>query len=242
MPRAADALVTAAAGVLAPLVAAAAAGAGAIAAVLGLILLTTTPAHAPGRPVPVVSPDELRLRELVAKHAAGTLTPDEVAELIALLAKVKGIHVQKLEDLVVHGPLRGNSVQLPGFHNIQLQYTKRTSAAREALRRKFDSTERKSFIKSLGNDAAKRAALKKSGLTDAEIDEMGKGVRPKGYQIHHKLPLDDGGDNSFDNLLLIKNDPYHLVITNVQNAATSDMNAGDTRVVQWPMCNGFVYP
>ncbi len=75
-PIAADAILTAAGPVLAPLVAAAAAGAMSVAAVLGLILLTTTPAHAPGRPVPVVSPDELRLRELVAKQAARLLTED----------------------------------------------------------------------------------------------------------------------------------------------------------------------
>ncbi len=56
-----------------------------MAAVLALLMATTTPAHAPGRPGAVVSPDKLRLRRLVAQHTAGTLTPDEEAELIALL-------------------------------------------------------------------------------------------------------------------------------------------------------------
>lgn len=73
-----------------------------IALILALILGSTTPAHAPGLPQPVLPPperDELRLRELVARHAAGTLTSGEEAELIALLAKVKGIHIQKLSDL-----------------------------------------------------------------------------------------------------------------------------------------------
>ena len=73
-----------------------------IALVLALILGSTTPAHAPGLPhphVPPANPDELRLHELVARHATGALTAGEEAELIALLTKVKGIHVQKLGDL-----------------------------------------------------------------------------------------------------------------------------------------------
>ena len=60
--------------------------------------------------------------------------------------------------------------------------------------------------------------------------------------MHHKLPLDDGGNNDFANLVLIKNDPYHLTITNAQNAATRGMQEGETRQVNWPIPEGFVYP
>jgi len=70
--------------------------------ILALILGSTTPAGGPGIPQPQLVPvsrDELRLRELVAKQAGGTLTSEEEAELIALLAKVKGIHVEKLTAL-----------------------------------------------------------------------------------------------------------------------------------------------
>jgi hypothetical protein len=73
-----------------------------IALTLALILGSTTPAQAPGilQPhLPPVDPNLLRLNTLAAKHAAGTLTSDEKAELIGLLAKVKDIHVQKLTDL-----------------------------------------------------------------------------------------------------------------------------------------------
>ena len=73
-----------------------------VALILALILGTATPAGGPGIPQPHFAPvsrDELRLRELVAKHAAGTLAPDEEAELIALLGKVKGIHVTRLTEL-----------------------------------------------------------------------------------------------------------------------------------------------
>lgn len=218
---------------------------GPIALVLALILGTATPAGGPGIPqypmVPV-GRDELRLRELVTRHAAGTLTASEEAELIALLGSVKGIHVRSLSDLNVHAPLKGDTVPLPGFHTISLAYTKRTTSARKALRNKFDASIRKNFIKHLGNSPEMRARLKQSGLTNSEIDDMGNGIRPDKYQVHHKLPLDDGGDNSFDNLMLIKHDPFHKSITNSQLDLTKGMNAGDTRLISWPTYNGSVYP
>ena len=42
--------------------------------------------------------------------------------------------------------------------------------------------------------------------------------------------------------MLIVNDPYHLAITNYQNAAIEGMSPGETRTMKWPMYNGFVYP
>jgi Hemolysin coregulated protein Hcp (TssD) len=73
-----------------------------VALILALILGTATPAGGPGIPQPhglPLDPNVLRLNTLAARHAAGTLSSDEEAELIALLAKVKGIHIQKLSDL-----------------------------------------------------------------------------------------------------------------------------------------------
>jgi hypothetical protein len=101
--------VTAAVGekVLEGLAAAASVAALPVALTLALILGSTTPAQAPGIPqphLPPVDPNLLRLNTLVAKHAAGTLTSEEEAELIALLGKVKGIHVQKLTDLKTVSP------------------------------------------------------------------------------------------------------------------------------------------
>jgi hypothetical protein len=94
----------------------------------------------------------------------------------------------------------------------------------------------------MGTDPAKVEQLRSAGFTNEDIEDMVNGFQPDNYQVHHKLPLDDGGDNSFDNLMLIKNDPYHLAITNVQNAATRKMMPTETRIVQWPIFNGSVYP
>ena len=190
-----------------------------------------------------LTPDQLRLAQLERLHEQGDLTAEEEAELIALLAKVKGIHIQKISDLAVEGPLRGDPVLLPGFHNIRLNYTKRSKTDLKALRDKFDTSARKEFLKKLGNDPQAVQKLKNAGLTSDELRRVVDGKVPNlEWQVHHKLPLDDGGDNSFDNLVLIKNDPYHKAITNLQNASIRGMQPGETRVLSWPICPGSIYP
>ena len=77
-----------------------------VALTLALILASSTPAGGPGIPQPhglPVDPNVLRLNTLAARHAAGTLTADEEEELVALLGKVKGIHIKQLKDLETIG-------------------------------------------------------------------------------------------------------------------------------------------
>jgi len=159
---------------------------------------------------------------------------------------MKGADVAKTAvknaDEVVEGVLKGKTVFLKGFKNISLKYTKRTKEAAAALRRKFNSTERKKFLKDIANNPEKVKKLKESGLDADDIKLMKDGGVPEGFQVHHKLPLDDGGDNSFNNLVLIKNDPYHKALTNKQKELTKGMKPGDTRVIEWPVVDGFVYP
>ena len=71
---------------------------------------------------------------------------------------------------------------------------------------------------------------------------MAKGGVPKLYRVQHKLPLDDGGDNSISNLLLIEDDPWHLAITNLQNVNTVGLQPGQTITLKWPLYNGDIYP
>ncbi|WP_255259597.1 HNH endonuclease [Lentibacillus sp. CBA3610] len=71
---------------------------------------------------------------------------------------------------------------------------------------------------------------------------MKDGLNPKGWQVHHNLPLDDGGTNDFSNLVLIKNDPYHKAITNEQNSLTRNLSPGETKKINWPILEDEVYP
>ena len=84
--------------------------------------------------------------------------------------------------------------------------------------------------------------LRAAGFNDADIALVRQGKVPQGWQVHHKKPLDDGGDNSFDNLVLIKNDPYHQAITNEQKRLVGDLQPGDTRAVDFPLPQGSIYP
>lgn len=143
----------------------------------------------------------------------------------------------------MEGPLRGSPVPLPGFHIIQLTYTKRSKADLKALRDKFDTSARKEFLKKLSKDPKTVQTLKDAGLSSDELRRVADGKVPNlEWQVHHKVPLDDGGDNQFDNLVLIKNDPYHKAITNLQNVSTRGMQPGDTRVLSWPVCPSSIYP
>jgi hypothetical protein len=140
------------------------------------------------------------------------------------------------------GKLRGKDVELPGVTTKSVTYTRRPRTELTKLRNEFNSTERKAFAKGIATDTDKIMALKKAGLSDVDIAKLAKGEIPAGFQVHHKLPLDDGGNNASSNLILIKNDPHHLVITNAQNALTKGMAVGDSKVVDWPIPSGFVYP
>lgn len=111
------------------------------------------------------------------------------------------------------------------------------------LRKVLNSTERKNFLRSLTNDDAMIEQLRKAGLGDVDIQKLKDGLVPTGYQVHHKIPLDGGGTNSFNNLVLIKNDPYHKVITNTQKSLTSSLQVGDTITLEnWPIPDGVIYP
>lgn len=138
--------------------------------------------------------------------------------------------------------VRGEGVSLPGVDAIPVNYVKRDRDAYQALRREFDSRVRGEFARGLASDPAKVDALRRAGLDDAAIGRLASGRVPQGWQVHHKLPLDDGGTNAFENLVLIKNDPHHIALTNEQRRLVGDLTVGQARQVDFPVPRGFVYP
>lgn len=139
------------------------------------------------------------------------------------------------------GTLKGEKVVLKDVKTQTIVYNKRATEETAKLRKDFNSV-RKQYLKDLANDSGKVQQLRKAGLSEADIALMKNGNVPKGWQVHHKLPLDDGGTNSFDNLVLIKNDPYHKVITNAQIGGTRGLKPGESKTMDWPIPDGFVYP
>ena len=135
--------------------------------------------------------------------------------------------------------LRGEDVILNDVKVQEISYVKRSSTELKILRNEFDTTTRKAFLEDLGKNAE---YLRNAGFSETDILKIQNGRVPDGWQVHHKLPLDDSGTNSLDNLVLIQNEPYHKVITNYQNNIARQMEIGEAQEVQWPIPNGNIYP
>ena len=129
------------------------------------------------------------------------------------------------------GVLKGEIHEIAGVGVVDnFVFTKQTKAVRNKLRRQFNRSERKKFLKGLNE-----ADLRKHGFTDAEIKRVQSGKVPKGYQVHHKEPLDDSGTNNPDNLVLIRNSPDHQLITNHQRWSTGKLLPGQSAEITWPV-------
>ena len=136
------------------------------------------------------------------------------------------------------GKLRGEDVTLYDIEMKKINYVKRDRSVLKELRNDFNKSVRKDFLKSISSDIKN---LKSHGLSETDIQKLKDGLVPKGYQVHHELPLDDSGTNDFSNLVLIKNDPYHKVITNYQNSIARTMKIGESKEVLWPSIGKNIY-
>ncbi|MGB3591531.1 MAG: hypothetical protein WBA16_07580 [Nonlabens sp.] len=156
-------------------------------------------------------------------------------------------HLDKVEfkDLDVELDLKGRKVRLPGFYFEQINYTKKVRSKYYQERNVFKNRVKKDFLKYLVTNDKSLDLLKKSGIESSIIDFMiqNKGKLPKnsGLQVHHRLPLDDNGDNQFSNLILIKNNPYHKALTNYQIRRTKGMKVDESKLLQWPNYNFEIY-
>ncbi|MFJ5768825.1 T7SS effector LXG polymorphic toxin [Psychrobacillus sp. NPDC093180] len=137
------------------------------------------------------------------------------------------------------GKLRGESVTLEGIKTKEIVYVKRDRTELESLRKEFDNSIRKQFLSDLSKNTE---ILKDAGFSDIDIAKLQKGRVPDGWQVHHKVPIDDSGTNSFSNLILIQNEPYHKVITNFQNSFAKQLAPGEKQIVDWPIPEGKLYP
>lgn len=148
-------------------------------------------------------------------------------------------HLSKTEHV---GNLKGKSVKLDGVMEKTIIYTKRSSSEAKVLRKEFNSATKKNYLLKLANDDEYVKQLKSSGLKDIDIQRMRRGFNPDGYDVHHKLPLDDSGTNQFDNLILVKKEPYHKILTNSQMEFSRKMKAGESVKVKFPIPDGIIYP
>jgi 5-methylcytosine-specific restriction endonuclease McrA len=146
--------------------------------------------------------------------------PMAAEELTSYLGKYKRAHVL-LDDMNV----------------TQLNYLRRDRAEYNALRGQFNSTVRPKFLKSLTEHPDALSTFDSNDLL-----RLANGNVPSGWQVHHKIPLDDGGTNAFDNLILIQNSPYHSALSKTQAIITKDLPYNASKDVLWPSPNGVIYP
>ncbi len=139
-------------------------------------------------------------------------------------------------------PYKGRNVTLKGVDINDITYTKRPETEQAELRKEFNNKVRKAFVKDLANDEEKQPALEKAGLKEMDFQMMRNGKIPPGFQVHHKMPLDDSGTNDFSNFCLIKNEPAHKALTNLQVSSIEGMTEGDSRNIEWVIPRGFIYP
>ncbi|WP_314353638.1 HNH endonuclease signature motif containing protein [uncultured Granulicatella sp.] len=136
------------------------------------------------------------------------------------------------------GKLRGEDITLYDIEMKKINYVKRDRSVLKELRNDFNKFVRKDFLKSISSDIKN---LKSHGLSETDIQKLKDGLVPKGYQVHHELPLDDSGTNDFSNLVLIKNEPYHKVVTNYQNSIARTMKIGESKEVLWQIIGKNIY-
>ncbi|WP_148381809.1 HNH endonuclease [Pseudenterobacter timonensis] len=134
------------------------------------------------------------------------------------------------------GRLKNNKVFLDDVQIENINYIRRPREEYVILRNQFDNSVRKKFLKNISTDTSI-----KNYLSDEQIGILARGGVPKSWSVHHKLPLDDSGDNSFENLILMKTNPYHQTLNNAQTLITKQLKPGESIDTLWPVPNGSVY-
>lgn len=135
------------------------------------------------------------------------------------------------------GKLRGELKLANKLTIKEINYTKRNPVDTSSLRREFDNTVRKKFLMDIASTPESM-----NNFSPSQLLRLRNGKTPEGWEVHHKLPLDDGGTNAFENLVLMEKEPYHKIFTNMQRAATKGMSPGDSKITPWAIPSGSVYP
>lgn len=135
---------------------------------------------------------------------------------------------------------------LHGFRYELISYQKKNRAVYQVERRSFSKNERVKWLKDIST--THEYELKAAGFTSEQLSAMKiKGLSPAGYEVHHRIPLDDGGTNESSNLILIKNDVEHRSIHgyyNVGELKIKTLSEGESAEVVLPLPpkNAIVYP
>lgn len=135
---------------------------------------------------------------------------------------------------------RALSAVLPDVPVVDFTYRRRDRGEAEALRHAFHHQDRQAFLSYLLTE--KSAEMRAKGFTERNLESLRRGKVPHGYNVHHIKPLDDGGDNRFDNLVLLPARPQHEAIHRYLDPQLRGLERGEERRVRLPMIEAGAYP
>ena len=121
---------------------------------------------------------------------------------------------------------------LPDVPIVEMTYRRRDIAGKAALRESFNMGGRQAFLHYLVEQRS--ADLRAQGFTERNFESLRRGKVPHGYNVHHIRPLDDGGDNRFDNLVLLRAHPEHESIHRYLDPQIRDLRVGQSRTITLP--------
>lgn len=127
---------------------------------------------------------------------------------------------------------------LAGFTYQRVDYTRKADRAQyKAERAEFDRKMRSNWLRDIGK--SRSPELLAAGLSQQDVDRMcTTGKAPDGYQVHHRIPLDDGGTNDPNNFILIKDNVEHRATHGYYNPAELRirlLGSGEMAVVAMPV-------
>ena len=109
------------------------------------------------------------------------------------------------------------------------------------LRNRFKDGDKAQFIKHVAQTHPNE--LRRLGFSESQIKDMANDAeRPENLEVHHRMPVECGGTNDFDNLTLVRKD-VHDYLTEAQMAATKGLEPGTSREAELLMTEkGTMYP
>ncbi len=128
--------------------------------------------------------------------------------------------------------------EINGFKLKEVEWTVPDQQTRKRRRRQFNAV-REEFLKHIGK--TQEQALRDMGLTDKQVEMVKKGHAPSGYNVHHKLPIHGGGQNVFENLILMPVKPHDELHHTVMDPQVAQMQTGDSKKVVIPWTDDMVY-
>lgn len=125
-----------------------------------------------------------------------------------------------------------------GFTLVEAEYRVPSKEERKQKRDAFDAV-RKEFLKYIGEHCVSQ--LRRLGMTNEQLDQIQKGQAPNGFNVHHKLPLQGGGTNSFSNLIFIPIKPHDELHNCIIKPQIGEIEAGESKKIRLPWSDQMVY-